>query len=352
MILKLESNELIKYEEGLIKRVGNAISVTNKLLALAEPHLIPYRKKNKWGFCTPDKRIVIDCEYDKVEQFSEGVAVINKSGKYGFIERSGEITNSGLLRHYIQIDSLKEGMARACYNVNNLSWGYVDKQNFNVIEFIYDNASPFCEGLARVRLNKKYGFIDKTGLTIVPIIYDNVHSFSNGSANVRVGEKWGTIDKTGKINISIENTLEELDILTDGVIYPKIIKIADKYFLINEHGESIHNIPYDCIDNRGMGFSNELIDVERNGKWGFIDKRGIEIIPCIYDDVYPFSEGLAGVCVNEKWGFIDTNGNEIILLVYDEVSLHTNGLANVSAERNGKWVEGYIDKIGVQYWED
>ena len=27
----MENNELIKYEGGLIKRVGNAISVTNKL---------------------------------------------------------------------------------------------------------------------------------------------------------------------------------------------------------------------------------------------------------------------------------------------------------------------------------
>ncbi len=43
----MENNELIKYEGGLIKRVGNAISVTNKLLATTEPQLIPYRKKDK-----------------------------------------------------------------------------------------------------------------------------------------------------------------------------------------------------------------------------------------------------------------------------------------------------------------
>ena len=70
----MKNNQLIKHDGGLIKRVGNAISVTNKLLALVEPQLIPYRKKDKWGFCTPDKKIVIDCVYDEVERFKEGLA--------------------------------------------------------------------------------------------------------------------------------------------------------------------------------------------------------------------------------------------------------------------------------------
>lgn len=41
----MENNELIKYHGGLIKRVSNAISVTNKLLVLAEPQLIPLPQK-------------------------------------------------------------------------------------------------------------------------------------------------------------------------------------------------------------------------------------------------------------------------------------------------------------------
>jgi len=57
----VENNEIIKYEGGLIKHVSNAISITNKLLVLTEPQLIPYRKGDKWGFCTPDKKVVIDC---------------------------------------------------------------------------------------------------------------------------------------------------------------------------------------------------------------------------------------------------------------------------------------------------
>ena len=54
----MEEYKLIKYEGGLLKSISTAISVANKLLALTEPQLIPYRKKDKWGFCTPDKKII------------------------------------------------------------------------------------------------------------------------------------------------------------------------------------------------------------------------------------------------------------------------------------------------------
>lgn len=40
----MENNEIIKYEGGLIKRVSNLISVTNKLLAATEPQLNSYIK--------------------------------------------------------------------------------------------------------------------------------------------------------------------------------------------------------------------------------------------------------------------------------------------------------------------
>ena len=81
----MENNKLIKYENGLVKKVSNAIDVTNKLLALSEPPLIPYRKRDKWGYCTPDKKIVIECIYDSASRFSEEFASVKLNGKYGFI---------------------------------------------------------------------------------------------------------------------------------------------------------------------------------------------------------------------------------------------------------------------------
>lgn len=353
----MQNNDLIKYEGGLIKRVSNVISVTNKLLALAKPQLIPYRKKDKWGFCTPDKKIVIACEFNDVEVFSEGAAVVNKNGKYGFVESNGRVTNNGLLRHFIQLKSLKEGMASAQLIVTEgkRKWGFVDKNNSEIIGFVYDSVSDFCEGLARVGINEKYGFIDKANSIVIPFIYDNVHSFSDGFANVRIGEKWGIIDKKGNTIIPVEcNSLEVLDSLTgkaEKSIYPRIIKTDSKYCIIDKNDKPLNNMRYDCIDNQDMGFCNELIDVEINGKWGFVNKDGVQIIPCIYDDVFPFVDGLACAKKNEYSGFIDIKGSEAIHFIYDKVFPFSNGIAIVVTEKS-KSVAGYINKDGIEYWED
>ena len=56
--------------------------------------------------------------------------------------------------------------------------------------------------------------------------------------------------------------------------------------------------------NNIFDFSEGLASVELNGKWGFINKTGKEVIPLKYDDAYPFSEGLAKVKLNGKYGLI------------------------------------------------
>jgi len=54
-----------------------------------EIKLIPYRKKDKWGFCTSDKWIVIDCIYDQVKFFSNELAAVKLNEKWGYIDDSG-----------------------------------------------------------------------------------------------------------------------------------------------------------------------------------------------------------------------------------------------------------------------
>jgi hypothetical protein len=62
----------------------------------------------------------------------------------------------------------------------------------------YELHGNFCDGLARVRLNKKWGYIDTTGAIIIPIKYTEAESFSEGYGRVRMGHKWGLYDKTGR----------------------------------------------------------------------------------------------------------------------------------------------------------
>ena len=59
-------------------------------------------------------------------------------------------------------------------------------------------------------------------------------------------------------------------------------------------------------------FSNGLSAVQKDGKWGFIDKQGNTIIDFKYNSCSNFSEGLAQVNINNKIGYINENGKVII----------------------------------------
>ena len=67
-------------------------------------------------------------------------------------------------------------------------------------------------------------------------------------------------------------------------------------------------LKYDDANN----FSEGLARVKLNGKYGYIDKQGTEVIPLKYDYANNFSEGLALVGLADKYGFIDKQGTEVV----------------------------------------
>jgi hypothetical protein len=112
-------------------------------------------------------------------------------------------------------------------------------------------------------------------------------------------------------------------------------------------------------------------------KYGFIDKKGNQVIPCIYDSVNNFDGGIARVQQNEEWffidkkgnsifknrdietssepsllkekknnlyGLIDLNGNQILDFKYDKIDDFSKGFAKV--KKNNKI--GYINKKGIE----
>ncbi len=98
--------------------------------------------------------------------------------------------------------------------------------------------------------------------------------------------------------------------------------------------------------------SNILLPVvNENGKWGYIDTSGEQVIPYQYDLAYNFTEerGLVAVTVNGeyKYSFIDIKGNLYGDWNYTEAHPYNNGVALVRFfidALNLSW--GYVDKNG------
>lgn len=156
----------------------------------------------------------------KYRFFSSGLAVVKKSGKYG----------------------------------------YIDKMGKDIIPCQYDYAGSFLCGLAVVRKNNKYGYIDKTGRNKISYQYDYAENFSHDTALVKDGQKWQYINCKGevlplKVNLTEQNRKIDLIYnLTNSLGYPVIYDLMqDKTYqvksmkiilaIIKENGQSIRLSP-------------------------------------------------------------------------------------------------------------
>src|SRR5438874_11772775 len=76
--------------------------------------------------------------------------------------------------------------------------------------------------------------------------------------------------------------------------------------------------------------SRAFFPVEKDGKFGFIDRAGKIVIPLQFDSANDFHEALALVTSNRKTMFIDTTGKSVITPQFDIVTSFSEGLAPVN----------------------
>jgi hypothetical protein len=100
--------------------------------------------------------------------------------------------------------------------------------------------------------------------------------------------------------------------------------------VLAQHGGSSH---------QSAGEEGDLLFIRENGKFGYIDRSGKLVIPCIYENTYGFTEGLAAVKVKGKIGYIDVTGKMVIPPTFDDAYAFFEGLAWVRISGLYAWID-------------
>lgn len=104
-----------------------------------------------------------------------------------------------------------------------------------------------------------------------------------------------------------------------------------KYGYINRTGQFVVAPDFDY----GEDMINGLARVVKHGKYGFINEKGQQIIPCIYDDASWFNGDRAIVTKGLYSGIIDKTGKEIIPLNLGSIT-SADGIT-YRVKKDGKW---------------
>ena len=148
------------------------------------------------GYIDVTGNVEIEPSYEYADYFSETLAVVsyNRVNEgYLFIDRNGIVVIELGLK-YSEVYPFREGLAIVGkYG----KYGYIDTDGEEIVEPIYEFVMPFSEGLAAVKNDSGWGFIDSRGTWVIPPRFKSAESFEDGLAWVGTDEGKGYINMEG-----------------------------------------------------------------------------------------------------------------------------------------------------------
>jgi hypothetical protein len=353
------SNEIIKSEKTSIEKIKNLILLDEYLLGTTAKHLdkkhnktilsnkilIPFRKKNKWGYSTENKNIVIACDFDSAEPFYDEVAIVTINDSRIFINKEGRILfeRKKYNEHYYQ--NIVNPFIWFGSNYSPYTQGILDVNGNEVISKsiaiqLYNEQDRLVVFKDEYNDDKKFGFFSAKNSKIVDCKYNKIKNYQNGFLSVGktiYHEKYmyGFININDEFHISYKySDVHEFACDRAGV------KIGTKWGYINLQDELVIPPIYQHVRN----FYNNIAQVYKSNKWGLIDNIGNVILPTIFDSIFVENDNLFGVKYDGVSGFIKRDREFFNSKVYNQITRFENGFASVKLKN--KW--GSIDIEGKQ----
>lgn len=373
--------------------IREPVSNQNSNVAL----LAPVKKNGKWGYIDQTGKLVIPCQWDKADPFSDGFAVVKDKEGFYYIDKRG--TRRFPVQSYREASSFRERRAAVkSYN----KYGYIDVSGNLVIPFRYDKVSDFSDNRALVKRDKSWYIIDNNGNEIRGLGFNYIDKFSPGETYgfsdgvCRVGgcsydvdgnylNRTDKIDVVGAIFMNAEylmnkfseglrayrkyrdrsffNILDDTQIVVEcGYVDKKgNVKLCNSEWVsvgnfseglahvrnkngticyIDREGHSQITIP-DCVNTAGPfleGIASvdfKTKDVPARGEKGYLCKNG-KLLFDGYQDAKDFSFGFGAVRKNEKWGFVNKRGDLVIPCEWDSVEHFSRVYFNSEIENDTK----------------
>jgi hypothetical protein len=186
-------------------------------------------------------RIIPEDDVSQVLNYCAGLYMIQKDGKYGFINENG---NLRIANRYDSLLCFSD--ARIGYKLGT-KWGFIDVQERLVVQPIYDQVFPFKEGVAVVRQKGKYGLIDPSGKLILSLKYVSIDQVLGNYLLKGINGGLGIANAAG--DVMLRTDYDEITPIGDDLLvvtqehrvglmnYAGYIKLAFKYASIQRENQ-------------------------------------------------------------------------------------------------------------------
>lgn len=327
-------------------------SVT-KEISLAQTILLPIKNtQDKFGFIDTTGAWIINAQYDDAAEFKEGVAAVCKNDSCFFIDKEGKATFAS---YYDETESYKDGIAivkkdsvyfllnrlgqiisKGYQDINAASnnlfvcklnnfYGAINSKGEIIIPFTYNKLGNFKNNYAYYNANQ-YGLVDITNKAL------NAHwewisdVDSNLITVVKKNNKFGlmSIDESlilpadydyithcqNEIYLLVKNNLYGFYNVKDkcfitALAYNYNTSFAPSYYTNGKYFKLIKDNEVALVDVNGRHSINfgiytnlffakcDIIRIQKNNKYGFVDRKLKAITSVEYDKAFDYNNNLA-----------------------------------------------------------
>ncbi len=275
------------------------------------------KKDGVWGFINLCGDETIACQFEKAENFNEGKALVKRVG-WLFVDNIG--VESEELQNIIDVKALIRGLSLVKFRNNQMGLidNNYDKTN-KPVSALYDEIIVLNDNTLAVKINTKWGVFKIGEGAVAEANFDLIEpSGRENLFKVYLNKKVGLINSNGEILWK-----PEFNVITDVDSYGFVKGIGEsKQQLINVNDFRVSKAykQISDFDPRGLG----IIQGDNN-LFGLVDKDLKTILEPQFNtigaigefDLVPVSKEVVGKGI--KYGFINLKGVEVIPMEYENV---------------------------------
>jgi hypothetical protein len=329
-------------------------------------------KNNSYYYINKEGNKISELYTDEIESYKNGVAIIKKESKSYLVNRTGQIITKG----YNDLNELSDGLF-TCRT--DQAAGAINTKGETVIPFIYKSLGKFKRGYANY---EKYDSLNKFGLISVtnqclPPLWDWISAVdTNNIVIVKNKNKFGILHVNEQLLLPtdydyIVHCVNEIYLVVKNNLYG-FYNIKDKCFVTSidynfnislspsdytngKYYKLIKNNEVALVDANGrysINFGNysdlffakcDIIRVQKNNKFGFIDRKLKAITPFEFEKASDFENDLAIVFKSNNTMLIDKSGKALYFIKNGVLKKYDQKLYLVKLNE----LMGLIDNYGM-----
>lgn len=293
-------------KKGVVDSVGKIIIENNykNITALTEKYengFIIENEEGKFGVINYNKVQILEPKYEQIAHvYGNNMYVVKENGVQKIIDTEGNTYAEG------KFDEVKEINVDNIVIKNNGKYGLINKQAEQKIPTEYDDLTYAYAENYIAKKDGKYGIVNTKNETQLKFDYSYL-SYSSGTDFIRAETQ----------NFETKLLDREFNEKVNGVISE--INVEKGYIRVRENDNyKYYNLKLEEKESTDILGGNTIFLKKKDGKYGYINDKGIVVVDYIYDDATEQNKyGYVAVKKDGKWGCLDQNGKVVLEPTYE-----------------------------------